>query len=120
MAEALINSLGRERYTAVSAGSEPAGFVHPKSLEALHRAGFVHADPRSKSWDDFLDQAFDLVITVCDNAANEPCPFLQGDFEHLHWSTPDPAQASGSDEDIDRAFDQALLSLKQRIENELL
>src|SRR6476659_4482893 len=64
MAEALINDLGRGRYQAWSAGSHPAGHVHPKSIETLKRHGIDPGQPRSKSWDEFADQSFDLVITV--------------------------------------------------------
>lgn len=120
MAEALINSLGAGRYIAVSAGSQPAGYVHPKSLETLERHGIDPGHPRSQSWDDYADQPFDYVITVCDSAAAEACPAFPGRFERLHWSTPDPASAAGSDAEVDAAFDDAFRRLKGRIEKELL
>ncbi len=120
MAEALINSLGAGRYEAVSAGSNPAGYVHPKSLETLQRHGMSLSAPRSKSWDEFECQHFDLVITVCDAAAAESCPTFLGKHEKLHWSTPDPARATGTEEEINAAFDEAFNLLKQRIETELL
>lgn len=119
MAEALINQLGAGRYEAVSAGSNPAGYVHPKSIETLKRHGFASDAPRSKSWDEFEGEHFDLVITVCDAAA-ENCPAFLGKHEKLHWSTPDPAKATGTDEDINAAFDEAFAMLKNRIETELL
>ena len=68
----------------------------------------------------FANEHFDLVITVCDSAAAESCPAFLGKHEKLHWSTPDPAEASGSDQNINAAFDEAYTLLKQRIENELL
>jgi len=71
MAEALINQLGYGRYRAWSAGSVPAGDVHPKSIETLQRHGIDPGQPRSKSWDECAAQSFDLVITVCDQAAGE-------------------------------------------------
>lgn len=120
MAEALINHMCEEEYHAMSAGSFPAGYVHPKSIETLKRHGVDAGEPRSKSWDEFTDQNLDLVITVCDEAAAETCPVFPGNYEKKHWSTPDPAKAEGTDEDIERAFDEAYLMLKDRIEKELL
>jgi arsenate reductase len=120
MAEALINQMCAGRYEAVSAGSFPAGYVHPKSIETLKRHGIDAGEPYSKSWDEFAGQHLDLVITVCDEAANETCPVFLGDYEKLHWSTPDPAKAEGSEQDIEKAFDEAYLMLKNRIDKELL
>ena len=117
MAEALINQIGKDRYEAVSAGSFPAGYVHPKSIETLIRHGIAPGSPRSKSWDEFAGKKFDLVITVCDQAAGETCPFFPGSPEKLHWSTPDPAKATGSDAEINAAFDDAFFMLKNRIED---
>lgn len=119
MAEALINQLGAGRYKAVSAGSKPAGYVHPKSLETLKRQGIEAGDLHSKSWNEFEGTDFDLVITVCDAAAAESCPVFIGKHEKLHWSTPDPAAATGSEEEINAAFDEAFNMLKTRIEREL-
>jgi len=116
MAEALINQLGAGRYKAVSAGSKPTGFVHPKSIETLKRHGIEAGEPRSKSWDEFVDYDFDLVITVCDAAALESCPVFLGKHAKMHWSTPDPAAATGSDKDIEDAFDHAFTVLRDRIE----
>ncbi|MAU40087.1 MAG: phosphotyrosine protein phosphatase [Kordiimonas sp.] len=120
MAEALINQLGKGQFHAVSAGSKPAGYVHPKSIETLNRHGIEVEQPRSKSWDEFEGQNFDLVITVCDAAAAESCPVFLGRHEKRHWSTPDPAAATGSEEEINAAFDEAFHMLKTRIESELL
>ena len=78
MAEALINHLGEGRYQAWSAGSHPAGFVHPDSITTLKRHGIDPGQPRSKSWDDMTSQPFDLIITVCDQAAGEACPIFPG------------------------------------------
>jgi arsenate reductase len=120
MAEVLINALGAGRYEAVSAGSDPAGYVHPKSIETLKRHGLDASTPRSKSWDEFAGQHFDLVITVCNAAASESCPAFLGKHEKLHWSTPDPAKATGTENEINAAFDRAYAMLKQRVETELL
>lgn len=116
MAEAIINHLGRGRYQAWSAGSVPAGYVHPKSIETLQRHGIDPGRPRSKSWNEVAAQSFDLVITVCDQAAGETCPIFPGSPKKLHWSTPDPAKVTGSDSEIDAAFDQAFFMLKNRVE----
>ena len=116
MAEALINDLGRGRYQAWSAGSVPAGAVHPKSIATLHRHGIDPGQPRSKSWDECAEQSFDLVITVCDQVAGERCPVFPGNPKKLHWSTPDPAKVLGSETERDAAFDQAFSLLKNRVE----
>jgi arsenate reductase len=118
MAEALINAL-KDGYQAVSAGSKPAGFVHPQSISTLKRHGIDAGQPRSKSWDEFEGQQFDYVITVCDQAASESCPVFMGQFTKLHWSTPDPAIIKGDETEIEVAFDQAFMMLKSRIEQEL-
>ncbi len=116
MAEALINDLGRGRYQAWSAGSFPAGYVHPGSIETLTRHGIDPGQPRSKSWSEFVEQPFDLVITVCDQAAGEQCPLFLGAPKRLHWSTPDPAKAAGSQSEKDAAFDRTFFMLKSRLE----
>lgn len=119
MAEALFNQLGKGAIEAVSAGSNPAGYIHPKSIETLKRHGVDPGSPRSKSWDEFTGQAFDLVVTVCDAAAAESCPVFLGPVKKLHWSTPDPAKATGTEEQIDVAFDDAFNMLKEQIEGYL-
>jgi arsenate reductase len=116
MAEALINHLGRGRYKASSAGSSPAGYVHPKTIETLKRHGVDPGAPQSKSWDLFADERFDLVITVCDQAASESCPVFPGEPRKLHWSIPDPAKAQGTEAEIDAAFDGSFTLVKDRIE----
>jgi arsenate reductase len=119
MAEALFNHMGGGNIEAVSAGSNPAGYVHPKSIETLERHGIDAGAPRSKSWDEFAGQNFDLVVTVCDAAAAESCPVFLGPVKKLHWSTPDPAKATGTEQEINAAFDEAFEMLKNRIENYL-
>lgn len=117
MAEALFNHLGRARFEAVSAGSHPAGHVHPLSLETLKRHGIEIGDPRSKSWDEFAGQNFDLVVTVCDAAAAESCPVFLGAPQKIHWSIPDPAKATGTQDEINAAFENAFLILRSRIDS---
>ena len=116
MAEALINDLGRGRYQAWSAGSVPVGAVHPKSIETIRRHRIDPGQPRSKSWNEFAEQSFDLVITVCDQAAGESCPLFPGTPKKLHWSTPDPAKVTGSEAEIHAAFDKTFSILKDRVE----
>lgn len=117
MGEALINQLGAGRYEAVSAGSQPAGYVHPQSVETLKRHGIDPGQPRSKTWDEFAGHRFDIVITVCDSAAAESCPAFLGPVKKLHWSTPDPAKAAGTAEQVQAAFDRAFLMLKDRVQD---
>ena len=117
MAEALINQLAQGRYQAFSAGSSPAGYVHPKTIETLKGHGIDPGAPQSKSWDVFAKDSLDLVITVCDQAVGETCPSFPGKPKKLHWSIPDPAKVEGSESEIDAAFDQAFYLLKNRIED---
>ena len=120
MAESLINHLGKGRYQAFSAGSFPAGYIHPRSIDTLKRHSIDYSDNRSKSWNEFADHAFDLIITVCDQAANESCPSFLGAAKKIHWSIPDPAKTQGNASEIDAAFDAAYQMLRERIESELL
>ena len=89
MAEAIVNFRLGERWEAVSAGTRPVGFVHPKAEEALAEIGIRH-NGRSKPADEFRDVDFDLVVTVCDSAAEE-CPVWLGKGKRVHHSFPDPA-----------------------------
>lgn len=120
IAEALINQLGKGRYTAMSAGSNPAGYIHPKSIDTLKRHQIDVGEPYSKSWEEFANHNFDLIITVCDQAANEICPVFTGQYIKLHWSIPDPAQCVSNDDDINFAFDDVFKMIKHHIESELL
>lgn len=96
MAEAILRHLGGERFAAHSAGSKPAGFVHPLAVEAMARMNIPMEGAVSKSWDEFVDQPMDLVVTVCDNAAGEVCPVWPGSPHVVHWSLPDPAYYPGT------------------------
>ena len=116
MAEALINGLARGRYRAWSAGSHPAEYVHLKSIETLTRHGIDPGQPRSKSWHELAEESFDLVITVCDQAAGESCPRFPGTPKQLHWSMPDPAKVAGSEAEIDAAFDETFFLLRDHVE----
>jgi arsenate reductase (thioredoxin) len=98
MAEAMVNSKMGDTWQAVSAGTHPAGFIHPNALAVLVEVGIAH-NGRSKSVDEFRNTAFDLVVTVCDSAAEE-CPVWLGKGKRLHHSFPDPAKAEGSEQEI--------------------
>lgn len=102
LAEAIVNARLGDSWEAVSAGTKPAGYVHPKALAALAEIGIQHSG-RSKLADEFRGQDFDLVVTVCDSAAEE-CPVWLGRGKKLHHSFPDPAKAEGSDEQVMAAF----------------
>lgn len=118
LAEALLNSIGRGRFRAYSAGSHPAGAVNPFAIELLNKNRLPVADLRSKSWDEFAAPgapSMDFVFTVCDNAANEVCPAWPGQPMTAHWGVPDPAAVTGSDEDKRKAFFQAYNQLHNRI-----
>jgi arsenate reductase (thioredoxin) len=95
MAEALWNNLGQGKWQAFSAGLKPAGYVHPLALQVMSESGFDLSQNRSKHLDEFLDEPFDLVVTVCDNA-KAACPVLPGAKQVLHWPFDDPAHAGGT------------------------
>ena len=99
MAEAILRHVGGERFEAFSAGSRPAGFIHPLALDALAEIGVPVVDQQSKSWDELATTEFDAVITLCDSAAAEPCPVFPGPAIRAHWSTPDPAYHIGTDDE---------------------
>jgi arsenate reductase len=115
LAEATFNALAPEGMRAVSAGSQPAGYVHPRSLALLEREGLPTEGLHSKSWD-ALPVTPDLVVTVCASAAGETCPVWLGAVPRVHWGVDDPARASGSDAQIDAAFEHAYRTLRARIE----
>lgn len=96
MAEALVNSMRGDRWEAFSAGTHPAGYVHPDAIRVLMELGFDISSARSKSVDEFRDVIFDLVITVCDDAAEE-CPVWLGHGKREHVGFPDPANGSLDD-----------------------
>ncbi|MEK7245878.1 MAG: arsenate reductase ArsC [Pseudomonadota bacterium] len=119
MAESLLEGLGRGRYRAFSAGSRPAGAVNPLALDLLGRHGLPTAGLRSKSWDEFAPPGapvMDLIFTVCDSAAAEPCPVWPGHRATAHWGFPDPAAVEGTEETRRAAFERVFASLRARIE----
>jgi arsenate reductase len=115
LGEAIFNHLAPAGWTAMSAGSQPTGYVHPRSIALLAREGIATEGYFSKSWDT-LPATPDIVITVCASAAGEACPAYLGPVLRTHWGVEDPAHASGSDEEIDAAFMMAYRILRARIE----
>src|SRR5260221_9243012 len=120
LAEAYLNAEAKGRFRAYSAGSKPGGRVTPYALDLLAKNGIATAGLRSKSWDEFAQPGapkMDLVITVCDNAAAEACPYWPGAPMSAHWGVADPAAVEGSDEDKRRAFQGTFDELGARIKS---
>ncbi|MGA2834068.1 MAG: arsenate reductase ArsC [Terracidiphilus sp.] len=118
MAEAILNQKGMGRFAAYSAGSHPSGQPRLEALTQIESAGMSTLGLRSKSWNEFAAPdapKMDFVFTVCDNAANEVCPFWPGQPMTAHWGIPDPAAIKGTPEEIARAFRDAFTVLDRRI-----
>lgn len=115
LAEATFNALAPAGMRAMSAGSDPAGYVHPRSLALLEREGITATGYVSKSWND-LPATPDVVITVCASAAGETCPVYLAPVPRAHWGVDDPAKATGTEAEIDTAFVTAYRILRHRIE----
>lgn len=115
LAEATFNHLAPSGWKAQSAGSHPTGTVHPRSIALLEREGISTQGYFSKSWDR-LPTIPDVVITVCASAAGETCPAYLGSVLRSHWGVDDPAHASGTEQQIDAAFQTAYRILRARIE----
>ena len=115
LGEATFNHLAPAGWRAMSAGSKPAGYVHPRSLALLAREGISTEGYHSKSWDN-LPTTPDIVISVCGNAAGEACPAYLGPVLRAHWCVEDPAHVEGSEEEIEAAFTHAYRTLRTRIE----
>ena len=118
MAEAILNAKGGPNFTAFSAGSHPAGNVHPAALKQLESAHLPTQGLRSKSWDEFEGSGapvLDFIFTVCDNAAKEVCPVWPGHPMTAHWGIPDPAAERSSPEATEKAFREAFFRLERRI-----
>lgn len=117
MAEAILNQKGAPIFSAYSAGSHPAGSVHPGALKQLEAAHIPTEGLRSKSWEEFGkadSPALNFVFTVCDNAAKEVCPVWPGQPMTAHWGIPDPAAVTEASEQA-RAFREAFFLLDRRI-----
>ena len=118
LGEALFNHLGGGDVRAFSAGSKPKGVPHPGALRLLTRRGIDTAPFRSKSWDEFTGAGsppIDLAISVCGNAAGEACPVFFGSPLRAHWGLPDPADVTGTEADVDAAFEATWRLLEMRV-----
>ena len=119
MAEGLLNSMGRGRFKAFSAGSQPGGTVNPLALKTLESMHLPTSGYRSKDWSEFAHPqapTLDFVFTVCDNAAGEVCPVWPGQPMTAHWGVADPAAFQGSVEQKAKVFWETAVVLKRRIE----
>ena len=118
IAESLLNHNGNGRFIGYSAGSNPRGEVHPHALKLLLSQGHDIENLRSKSWDEFEAAdapSMDFVFTVCDNAANEPCPVWPGKPVTAHWGLADPAGVEGNETEQREAFTKAYELLEKRV-----
>ncbi len=121
LAEVLLNKIGRGRFIAYSAGSSPreGGSPNVLGLQVLRDHGFDITGLRSKNWDEFAGAdapKMDLIITVCDNAAGEVCPYWPGQPATAHWGYPDPSEGDGTDAQKLEAFRQTLHAMRRRLE----
>ena len=121
IAEALTNNLAvsKGKFRAYSAGSHPKGTINPLALDLLRQNRISTQGLRSKDWEEFSGPdapAMDFMITVCDKAAGEQCPFWPGQPMTAHWGMPDPAEVNGTDEQKRRAFSETASMLRRRIE----
>jgi arsenate reductase (thioredoxin) len=118
MAEGLLRDLAGDRFEAFSAGTE-ATHVRPLAIRTMEEIGVDISRQESKTLDRYLDQPFDYVITVCDDA-NEACPYFPGAMSRLHWSFEDPSKAEGSEEERLEVFRSVRERIKDRMQAELL
>lgn len=119
MAEALINTAGKGRFHAYSAGSHPTGKINPFALEQVAALGYPIDSLRCKSWDEFARPdapQMDFIITVCDNAAGEICPVWPGQPISAHWGFEDPAAVEGSDDIKRYAFEKIFRQIMTRVQ----
>lgn len=115
LSEATFNHLAPEGLKALSAGSQPAGQLHPRAVALLHRKGISTEGYFSKSWDS-LPVTPDIVVTVCSSAAGETCPAYLGPVVRTHWGVEDPGHVVGTEEEIEAAFEEAYTIIRARIE----
>jgi arsenate reductase len=114
ISEGLFRHLAGDNVDVHSAGTHPAGMIHPLAVKAMNERGIDISSQWSKSIDQYMGEAFDYVITVCDEARRE-CPVFPGAKKQLHWSTPDPSYAPGTEEDRLEAFRKTVALLEERI-----
>lgn len=119
LGEALASTHPSGLFVGYSAGSTPGTSVNPFAKDLAIEIGYDQGKLRSKSWDEFASSdapAMDFIVTVCDNAAGEVCPYWPGKPVTAHWGFPDPSQVKGSDEDKRRAFKDVMVGLKERLD----
>ena len=114
LSEAITNHLSAGKIQAFSAGSQPAGEVHPLSIKYLQARNIPVEGLLSQSWDEFEAMEPDVVITVCDSAANESCPLWFGNCVKIHWGLPDPSKLNGSEQEIESAFFSVMDTIEKR------
>ncbi len=114
MAEALLRHMGKERYQVYSAGSEPAGEIHPMAVKALSSVGIGMSGQTPKHLDQYIDESFDYIVTTCDRI-KETCPVFPGDPVLIHWSLGDPALADGPEAVRQAVFNDVAMDLQSRI-----
>jgi len=103
LAEGILRAAAGDLIEVASAGSKPAGYVHPKSIEVMREIGIDLSEHTSKHLDQFLDRNVDTVITVCGNA-DQACPMFPGQVHRFHWGFDDPAHATGTEEEVLNEF----------------
>lgn len=114
MAESLANFLGKGKIQAYSAGLNPAGFVHPKAVEVMKEIGIDISNNKSKPIDTELLNQMDYIVTLCGDA-EETCPMTPQHIKRLHWGLPDPAKATGSEEEILNVFRMVRDEIKDKV-----
>jgi arsenate reductase len=118
MAEALVTTMSKGRFQGFSAGSKPGGTVNPFAIEQVKKTGYPVDNLRSKSWDEFAAPGaphMDFIITVCDNAAGETCPYWPGHPATAHWGFEDPAAVEGTDDQKRAAFEKIFKQILARM-----
>jgi arsenate reductase (thioredoxin) len=115
LSEGVFNHLAPQGLHAMSAGSQPTGWLHPRAVALLHDKGIPTEGYSSKSWD-ALPRVPDIVVTVCSSAADETCPAYLGPVLRTHWGLDDPSHASGTEDEIDAAFERTYAIIVARIQ----
>jgi arsenate reductase (thioredoxin) len=118
MSEALVTTMGGGRFRGFSAGSRPTGRVNPFAIEMIAPTGYDVSQLRSKSWDEFAGggaEKMDFIITVCDNAAGETCPYWPGHPSTAHWGYEDPAALEGTDDQKRASFKKVFQQIERRV-----
>ncbi|MBU2711800.1 arsenate reductase ArsC [Zooshikella harenae] len=119
LCEAITNHLAQGRMLAYSAGSQPVGHVHPLTLKYLHARGISIEGLQSQSWEVYETKKPEVVITVCDSAANEVCPTWFDKTVKVHWGLPDPSKLKGDEKTQSDAFFSVMNTIEQRVQKML-